>query len=96
MDDANSSMLSPKFGINYTLMSNMHIRGSIGKGFRAPAIAERFASVAFQGFKVVENPDLKFEESWNYELGYNFKTTSFFVPFEFDIAGFYNKILELN
>lgn len=95
INDTTSIMLSPKFGFNYTPIANMHLRGSIGKGFRAPAIAERFASVAFQGFKVVENPDLKFEESWNYELGFNYKTTSFWVPFEFDIAGFYNKFWNL-
>lgn len=90
-----STMLTPKFGLNYTPTANMHIRGSIGKGFRAPAIAERFASVAFQGFKVIENPELTFEESWNYELGFNFKTTSLEIPFEFDIAAFYNKFWNL-
>ncbi len=95
MNDNSSSMVSPKFGFNYTPLANMHIRGSIGKGFRAPAIAERFASVAFQGFQVIENPNLTFEESWNYELGFNFKSTSFWMPFEFDVAGFYNKFWNL-
>jgi len=95
MDSSTSSMLSPKLGFNYTPTANLHIRGSAGKGFRAPAIAERYASVAFQGFKVVENPDLTFEESWNYELGLNWKNTTIFIPFEFDIAGFYNKFSNL-
>lgn len=95
MDKNTSAMLSPKFGLNFTPIANTHFRGSIGKGFRAPAIAERFASVSFQGFKVIENPQLSFEESWNYELGFNHKTTSFLLPFEFDIAGFYNKFWNL-
>lgn len=94
-DGKSSTMLSPKFGLNYTPTANMHLRGTIGKGFRAPAIAERFASVAFQGFKVIENPALTFEESWNYEIGFNFKTTTFQIPFEFDIAAFYNKFWNL-
>lgn len=94
-EKSSSGMWSPKFGINYTPTANLHIRGSLGKGFRAPAIAERFASVAFQGFKVVENPNLSFEESWSYELGGNYKTTMFFLPFEIDLAGFYTKFWNL-
>ena len=95
MDSSVSTMLSPKLGFNFTPTANLHLRGSVGKGFRAPAIAERYASVAFQGFKVVENPNLTFEESWNYELGFNFKSTSFIIPFEFDISGFYNRFSNL-
>lgn len=95
MNENTSSMLSPKLGFNFTPTANLHLRGSVGKGFRAPAVAERYAAVSFQGFKVIENTKLTFEESWNYELGLNLKNTTFYVPFEFDIAGFYNRFRNL-
>jgi iron complex outermembrane receptor protein len=86
--------ISPKIGINYKIFDNLRLRSSIGKGFRAPTIAERFASIAYQGFRVVENLDLTPEESWSYEIGANY-TNQEFLPFEIDISVFDNEFFNL-
>lgn len=44
-------------------------RASIGRGFRAPAMAERFVRTTVLGFSVVPNPDLEPETAWAVELG---------------------------
>lgn len=87
--------ISPKFGLNYTLNDNIHIRASAGKGFRAPTIAESFAAISYQGFKVIENINLKPETSWNFELGGNLKLNQLFVPLELDGTAFLNYFEDL-
>ncbi len=44
-------------------------RASIGRGFRAPSMAERFPSLAVGPFSVIENPGLTPETAWSFELG---------------------------
>jgi iron complex outermembrane receptor protein len=86
---------SPKFGINYKISNDFSLRGSVGKGFRAPTVAERFAAINYQGFSVVENLDLKPETSWNLEFGGNAKFTTLILPMEFDGTFFWNTFKEL-
>jgi outer membrane receptor for ferrienterochelin and colicins len=45
------------------------LRASLGRGFRAPSLAERFTSTAAQGVRVIPNPDLEDETSWSGEVG---------------------------
>jgi outer membrane receptor protein involved in Fe transport len=49
--------------------SPLRLRASLGRGFRAPSLAERFASTAQQGYLVIPNPSLESESSWSGELG---------------------------
>lgn len=86
---------SPKFGINYQVSDNISLRGSIGKGFRAPTVAERFAAINYQGFSVVENLELKPETSWNFEFGGNAKFKTLIFPMEFEGTLFWNTYKEL-
>ncbi|MBI1967453.1 MAG: TonB-dependent receptor [Gemmatimonadetes bacterium] len=44
-------------------------RASLGRGFRAPAMAERFPSTTVLGLSVIPNPDLDPETSWSLEVG---------------------------
>lgn len=67
------SQVSPKFGLIFDAADRTTFRASLGKGFRAPSIAELFTSTSASGFKVIPNPDLKAESSWSGEIG--FKTT---------------------
>ncbi len=89
-----ATTFSPKFGLTYLPNNDFRIRLSLGKGFRAPSIAERFASVSFQGFSVIENPDLTFEESMSYESGITYQNTHI-VPFEIEFSGFYTRYWNL-
>ena len=44
-------------------------RASVGRGFRAPTLAERYVTTTAFGFKVVPNPDLRPETAWSFEIG---------------------------
>jgi iron complex outermembrane receptor protein len=47
----------------------VRLRASLGRGFRAPSLAELFTSTAVQGIAVIPNPNLGDEASWSGELG---------------------------
>ncbi|MFW5701746.1 MAG: TonB-dependent receptor plug domain-containing protein, partial [Bacteroidota bacterium] len=87
--------ISPKFGANYGLPFGMMLRASVGKGFRAASIAEKFSAVQFQGFEVVPNPDLAPEQSWSYEIGASYEFTNAGFPIELDISIFRNELINL-
>jgi len=91
----NNIEISPKFGLNYNLSKYLNLRASIGRGFRAPSIAERFSSVAFQGFDVLPNKNLKPEISWSYEIGFNYEFSIYKIPFYIDFAIFKNDLSNL-
>lgn len=44
-------------------------RASLGRGFRAATIAERFVTTQALGFQVIPNPSLRPETAWSFELG---------------------------
>lgn len=87
--------ISPKIGLNYSPFEYLTIRSSYGRGFRTASIAERYASVQFQGFNVVENPNLKSETSQSVELGLSLDILNSDNYLNFDISGFYNKYNDL-
>lgn len=65
-----TSQLSPKLGLTYSPWSDTNFRGSIGRGFRAPSLAEVYISALFAGgIGVSPNPDLHAEKSWSFEVG---------------------------
>jgi len=86
---------SPKLGVSWKPFSSLSLRGNLGRGFRAPIIAERYASANFQGFSVIPNLDLKPETSWSYELGGTYTYDEFGFPIIFDAAGFLNQMNDL-
>jgi len=45
-------------------------RASMGRGFRAPSLAEQFVSTFVSGIRVIPNPSLRPEEAWTAELGH--------------------------
>jgi len=44
-------------------------RASVGRGFRAATLAERFVSTSAVGIPVVPNPGLTYETAWSFEVG---------------------------
>lgn len=87
--------LSPKLGINYRVNEFLTLRGSGGRGFRAPQIAERYSTIAYQGFRVIQNQDLSPEFSWSGELGLNYYRSFKDLEIELDIAVFQNQMLDM-
>lgn len=63
----------PGFDISYKLTKQVRLFGSVGKAFRTPTYTELYYSDPV----TLGNPDLKFEESVNYELGANYMQASF-------------------
>jgi iron complex outermembrane receptor protein len=62
------AIVSPKFGVNYEVASNLNIFGTVAHGFSTPTTAETlFPNGAF-------NPDIKAERGWNFEIGSRFHT----------------------
>ncbi len=65
------NQFNPKLGLNFRPAVKTTIRASIGRGFRAPTLAEMFTETFTAGFKVIRNPYLKAESAWSYEFGMN-------------------------
>lgn len=65
------NQFNPKLGLNFRPRLYTTLRASIGRGFRAPTLAEMFTSTYASGFKVIPNPELKTESAWSYEIGFN-------------------------
>ncbi len=62
--------ISPKFGLNYKPFSETVIRTSLGSGFRAATVFEKYIKADYSGFNVIPNPDLKPERSWFWDIGF--------------------------
>jgi iron complex outermembrane receptor protein len=84
--------VSPKFGFNYKLNDNTYLRASLGKGFRAPSLAEAFTSTTLSGLTVIPNPNLKSETSYSYEAGINH---NFYDIVTFDFTLFNNEYFDM-
>jgi len=65
-----TGVLSPRLGAVFPSRLGA-TRASVGRGFRAPTLAERFANTVVNGFTVVPNPALEPETAWSMELGHH-------------------------
>ncbi|MCL5268310.1 MAG: TonB-dependent receptor [Bacteroidetes bacterium] len=61
--------LSPKLGLVYDLGGEASLRGSVGTGFRAPSLAETYATTQTGGVEIIANPNLLPEKSLSEEIG---------------------------
>jgi outer membrane receptor for ferrienterochelin and colicins len=63
-----TTVVSPRVGAVLPLGALVW-RVSVGRGFRAPSLAERFVQASASGITVIPNPDLRPETAWSGELG---------------------------
>ena len=84
--------LSPKAGMVWHITESTTLRGSSGKGFRAPSISERFPDMFAAGLKVIPNLNLQPETAWSHEIGLNTPLSSFL---SLDLAAFRNDYWDL-
>ncbi len=63
-------------------------RATAGRGFRAPAIAERFVTTVLGPFRVIPNPALRPETAWSFEVG---TTTALTATLLLDAAVFWTE-----
>jgi iron complex outermembrane receptor protein len=66
-----NQQINPKLGLRYLADDQTSFRASVGRGFRAPSIAELFLStnVTASPIAIVPSTDLKAEHSWSFEVG---------------------------
>ncbi len=62
-------VISPKIAGSWLSPFGVQFRASIGRGFRAATVAERYAALRFQGISVQPNEAIRPEYSLSYELG---------------------------
>jgi len=86
-----TGVVSPRVGAVWPAASGRW-RASVGRGFRAPSIAERFVQTTVLSFTVVPNPDLDPETSWSFELG---NTVALGSRVGIDAAVFWNEARDL-
>jgi len=98
---ADNSENKPIFraGVNFQATRGTFIRASVGQGYRAPTIGERYITTNSGGFGFYPNPDLISEMSLSYEIGCKqlFKIGKFTGMV--DISGFlenYDHYIEFN
>lgn len=89
-----TAVLSPRVGATWpTDGAGGLLRASIGRGFRAPTVAERFVHTVAEGLEVVPNPNLQAETAWSFELGHT--TAPLFHVMRLDAAFFWTEAREL-
>ncbi len=92
-DDSNSlGSISPKFGVTFDVGDGLNFRGSVGTGFRAPTIGEKYIDQTFSGFHVIPSPDLTPEKSYSTEIGGSFRTQNIFLDGAIFYSSFDNLI----
>ncbi|HUU28459.1 MAG TPA: TonB-dependent receptor [archaeon] len=63
------STLSPKASFTLSLMENLRLKGSYGRGIRAPSIYELYIDSPTKESLLKRNPDLQAEKSNTWEIG---------------------------
>lgn len=87
--------ISPKLGVTWMASSPITLRASVGRGFRAPTISERYANIRYGPFLVQPNPSILSESSWSSEIGLHITAASIAIPLELDVAIFNNELYDL-
>ncbi len=77
LDTQFGAYVSPKLASRLDLPGNLALRGSVGRGFRAPNFRESylFFENPAVGYRVVGNPDLDVETSLGTELGVEWRAS---------------------
>ncbi len=91
VDDWHESAPVFQLGFNYEIpQSGSIFRFSVGQGYRAATIGEKFITTRVGMYGFYPNPDLKSEKSLNFDLGYRqlFKFGKVMKGF-LDVAGFH-------
>lgn len=86
------SQFNPKFGLTYNPFEMTTLRLAVGRGFRAPSVAEVFITTEASGVTVLPNPSLRSERSWSYEVG---ATHTFSENMRVELSQFRNELWDL-
>ena len=67
-NSAYRAFVTPRLHLKYSVTEDLHIRGSVGKGYRSPNVLAENNFLLASNRKISIAPDLKMEEAWNYGL----------------------------
>jgi len=70
IDEKTNTRLSPKLGLNYRPFPQTTVRATLGSGFRAATVFEKYTRVDYSALNIIPNPDLKPEHSWFWDIGF--------------------------
>ncbi|MCX6282507.1 MAG: TonB-dependent receptor [Bacteroidetes bacterium] len=76
----------------WNMSSDWNLRFSYARGFRAPDLKELYLNFQDVNHDVIGNPDLKAEQSNNFNLGLNWNTEKRKTAWNAEVNGFYNLI----
>lgn len=85
--DESDSAATFNLGLVYALTEHLHLTGTVGSGFRAPDIFERY-STRGGGVIYIGDPNLDPEYSYNFDAGIK----ASYARFRGGIDGFYNRV----
>ena len=85
----------PSFNLKWMLNSRHTIRASYARGFRAPTLKELYFVFVDINHNIVGNTNLGSEQSNNYSVAYNYRTSVEGCRVKFDLNMFYNDIHNL-
>jgi outer membrane receptor for ferrienterochelin and colicins len=78
--------------VKWNILPELSLRGSYSRGFRSPSIKELYLYFVDINHNVLGNPDLKAEESNNFNLAFNFAKEKRKTAYSAELSGFYNVI----
>lgn len=79
---------SERVGLNYALAADKEVYSNISTGFRVPTISQLYGGSVTPTGTTLANPDLKPEQSLNYEIGLRGKAELMGIPLDTDVAVF--------
>ncbi len=90
--DVTDSALSGNLGLTYAVTDHVNLTALVARGFRSPNLQERsyFGIVTTGDTLIIQNPDLKSENSLNYEVGFKARYDRYFGG----LSMFYNDVTD--
>lgn len=85
----------PSLNLKWAINERHTLRASYARGFRAPSLKELYFLFVDINHNIVGNGHLRSEQSDNYTLSYNYKTTLKGCRLRMDASVFYNDIYNL-
>ncbi|MFI5205228.1 MAG: TonB-dependent receptor domain-containing protein, partial [Flavobacteriales bacterium] len=84
-----------RYGINYALFDDTHLRASYGQGYRFPSIAEKFVKTRVGDIVIYPNDSIQPETGFSAEIGINqgFKISGW--KGSLDVAGFWSEYKDM-
>ncbi|MBO7466899.1 MAG: TonB-dependent receptor [Bacteroidaceae bacterium] len=87
--EGKNSQITPKISLRYQPQPELNLRMGYGRGFRAPALKEKYYLFDMEGIWIIKgNPQLKAELSHNFNVSADYKKGNYGIT----ASAYYNKV----